>query len=221
MQILKGVARPSTQIALALALAFLVLLAALHVLEPEFTPSWRMISEYELGRYGWLMQLAFFVLAIANVALFAALRPQIPSTAGRVGLVLLLVGTAGIVLGGSFITDPITTAPSNWSASGKLHTLGGATFILLMPFFTSLISFSLVRHNPAWIRHRQRLFLSVTLVWLTIIAYFAVVAVTGHGGSAGPDVPMGWPNRAFMVAYCFWVTIVAWSASVRPGRSPE
>jgi hypothetical protein len=41
------------------AAAFMVLLAILHVLEPEFNPAWRMISEYELGSYGWMMSFAF------------------------------------------------------------------------------------------------------------------------------------------------------------------
>jgi hypothetical protein len=37
-------------IALAAVVVFLTLLAALHFLEPEFDPSKRLISEYELGR---------------------------------------------------------------------------------------------------------------------------------------------------------------------------
>ena len=39
-------------VSLALTPVFLGLLALLHVLEPEFAPSWRMISEYELGSVG-------------------------------------------------------------------------------------------------------------------------------------------------------------------------
>jgi hypothetical protein len=31
----------------------------LHVLEPEFDPSWRMLSEYSLGQYGPLMRVIF------------------------------------------------------------------------------------------------------------------------------------------------------------------
>lgn len=38
--------------ALMFGIAFLLLLASLHLIEPEFDPSWRMISEYELGKYG-------------------------------------------------------------------------------------------------------------------------------------------------------------------------
>jgi hypothetical protein len=32
------------------AAMFLALLILLHVLKPEFDPTWRMISEYEIGR---------------------------------------------------------------------------------------------------------------------------------------------------------------------------
>ena len=33
------------------AAMFLALLILLHVLKPEFDPTWRMISEYEIGRF--------------------------------------------------------------------------------------------------------------------------------------------------------------------------
>jgi hypothetical protein len=49
----------AAQVALAAVAAFSILLVRVHVLKPEIDPSWRMISEYEIGRYGWLMRLAF------------------------------------------------------------------------------------------------------------------------------------------------------------------
>ena len=39
---------------------FLILVTLLHFLKRELDPSWRMISEYEIGRHGWMMRLAFF-----------------------------------------------------------------------------------------------------------------------------------------------------------------
>jgi len=41
--------RKSPSITLIYAPLFLALLPLLHILEPEIDPSWRMISEYELG----------------------------------------------------------------------------------------------------------------------------------------------------------------------------
>jgi hypothetical protein len=46
--------------------AFLAILSVLHVLEPEFNPP-HLISEYQLGRFGWLMSLAFFCLGAASL----------------------------------------------------------------------------------------------------------------------------------------------------------
>lgn len=79
-------------LAIVLTMAFVVLLAALHVVKSELDPSWHFISEYEIGRYGWLMQLAFLALAGANLAIVAAVRPAVPGIAGGIGLLLFLVG---------------------------------------------------------------------------------------------------------------------------------
>ena len=52
-------AKPVTTISLTAArlsfggaATFMVLLTALHFIKPELDPSWRMISEYEIGRHG-------------------------------------------------------------------------------------------------------------------------------------------------------------------------
>src|SRR5262245_58400585 len=61
---------------IGLGVAFLAILLLLHVLEPEFNPP-HVISEYQLGRFGWLMSLAFVCLGAASLALFPAARQQI------------------------------------------------------------------------------------------------------------------------------------------------
>jgi hypothetical protein len=70
--------------ALLAVAVFLILLAALHSIEPEFDPSERLISEHELGRYGWVMSLAFFSLGIG---VFTMLRSTWSSATNRRGLV--------------------------------------------------------------------------------------------------------------------------------------
>jgi Protein of unknown function (DUF998) len=65
--------------------AFLAILSVHHVLEPEFNPP-HLISEYQLGRFGWLMSLAFFCLGVASLALFSAARQEIYTRPGRFGL---------------------------------------------------------------------------------------------------------------------------------------
>lgn len=55
-----GASKTAARITVVLSVTFLAILFLLHFLEPEFDPSWQMISEYQLGRYGWTMSLAFF-----------------------------------------------------------------------------------------------------------------------------------------------------------------
>jgi hypothetical protein len=76
--------RATIGLAIGLCIAFLANLSLLHVLEPKFNPP-HLISEYQLGRFGWLMSLAFFNLGVASLALFAAARRDIHSKPGRFG----------------------------------------------------------------------------------------------------------------------------------------
>ena len=45
--------------------SFAFFLLGLHFLEPDFNPP-HSISEYQLGRIGWLMSLAFFCLGVGS-----------------------------------------------------------------------------------------------------------------------------------------------------------
>jgi hypothetical protein len=62
------------------AVATILLLASLHVLSPEFDPSWRMVSEYAFGRYGWVLSLMFVCWGISAWAL--AIWPAVKTKAG-------------------------------------------------------------------------------------------------------------------------------------------
>jgi Protein of unknown function (DUF998) len=192
-----------------LAALFLVLLAVLHILKPEYDPSWRMVSEYEIGRFGWAMQLAFFSLATASVSAIAAVWSQAKSIIGYVGLVLLLVAATGIIIGGIFPSDPITTDPDALSASGKMHILGAQLGIPSIPIAMTLVSWALTRRNLAWTAVRRWLWLTTALVWLSFVALVFLAFVVAKG-PLGPDVLIGWPNRLFIVGFSLWLMVVAW-----------
>ncbi|HKA22664.1 MAG TPA: DUF998 domain-containing protein [Blastocatellia bacterium] len=102
------------------ATLFLVLLAVLHIIKPEYDPSWRMISEYEIGRFGWATQLAFMSLAIASVSAIAAVWSQAKSIISYIGLVLLFVAATGMIIGGLYPSDPITTGPEAGTESASI-----------------------------------------------------------------------------------------------------
>jgi len=60
-------------LSIVFAIVFLFLLLLLHFLKREFDPSWRMISEYEIGHFGWLMRLAFFCWGASVLLLLIAI----------------------------------------------------------------------------------------------------------------------------------------------------
>jgi len=62
------ISRGAARLAQVTAATFVVLLTVLHCVKPELDPSWRFISEYAIGRHGWMMVLAFFALSVSYVA---------------------------------------------------------------------------------------------------------------------------------------------------------
>src|SRR3712207_4189792 len=193
--------RTAARLSFAAAATFLVLLAALHFIKPELDPSWRMISEYEIGRYGWVMSLAFLSLAFSCAALFVAIRSQIRTTGGKIGLFFLLVVAAGMTIGGIFTADPITASQDELTTHGTLHGVGGMLGIPTFPIAATLISRSLAA-NRAWSPARRSLLWTVGLVWVSLLVFALSIAVMlpQSEGGFGPEVLIGWPNRLFMVA---------------------
>ncbi len=86
-----AISLPAARLSLTSTAVFIVLVAALHFLKPDFDPSWRFISEYAIGDYGWVMVIAFFFWVIGHIGLFAAIRTQVPTVGGKIGVWLLLV----------------------------------------------------------------------------------------------------------------------------------
>ena len=191
------------------AATFVVLLAALHFIKPELDPSWHFISEYAIGEYGWIMVLAFLSLALAYASLLVAIRSQLRTIAGRIGLALLLLSALGLTIAAIFTTDPITVSENAVTTEGTLHNLGG-TLGIAMPFAAVLIGWRLAR-NPAWSSARRPLLWATGLALVAFLVSFVSlsVMVSRSGGEFGPDVLVGWPNRIEIVAYSVWLMVVA------------
>ena len=197
------------RLAFAGAAIFLILLAVLHVLEPEFDPSWRMISEYELGAYGGMMQIAFFSWGLGFIALAVALRPFMKNTGGRLGLILLAAAGMMDIGAGIFITDPITAPANAGTTAGLLHSVCGMSFIFGLPVVATLICWGLA-HDAAVIAERRQLIFITALPWLGLLAFFgAIIIFAPSVNGYGPEALIGWPNRFMVVAYTAWLMIVA------------
>jgi hypothetical protein len=189
-----------------------VLLAALHFTKPELDPSWHFISEYAIGDYGWMVVLAFLSLALSYVSLFVAIRSQLRTITGRIGLALLLISALGLMIAAVFTTDPITVSRDAVTTEGTLHNLGG-TLGMAMPFAAALIGWKLAR-NPAWSSPKSPLLWATGLALVAFLVSFVSlgVMVSQSGGEFGPEVLVGWPNRFEVVAYSVWLMVVAWQA---------
>ncbi|MBB6733304.1 DUF998 domain-containing protein [Cohnella zeiphila] len=205
-----GFSRRAARLSFAVTLAFVAILLALHALEPEFAPSWRMISEYELGDFGWLMQLAFFCLGLGCLSLIAAMEPSLRSIGGYIGLFFLLIAAAGLVMAGTFQTDPITVSRDQWSAHGELHGWGSLMVIPVAPIASSLITWSFGRRAQFGAQARRLLWTATAVIWLSLIAFIAGGG-TQFEGTRGPGDWTGWANRVFIVGFSLWMMIVAWN----------
>jgi hypothetical protein len=177
-------------------------LAALHVLSPELDPTWRMVSDYALGHYSWVLTLMFWSMSLSCVALFVAIRTQPPTLAGKIGLAFLLTTALGLAIGGAF---DVTTQPHGW---------GFAIGVPSQVIGSLLISTSLVR-SPGWSSARRPLLWSANLVWVSLAVMVALLfaGLSQTGGKFGPSVLVGIPNRLVMVCYGAWLMVTAWRAS--------
>jgi hypothetical protein len=189
---------------------FLLILVAEHFLEPEFDPKWRMISEYEIGRYGWLMRIAFFcwgagMLFITLLAWVSAFTPG-----GKVGRWWFIVIVLALFGAGIFKTNAITDNSSN--RDNTLHSIFGTIVILTFPIASTLVGNSLI-HNPFWAGFKALIIVFTILNWLAMIGFFASIILSRKkdptAGRVGPNVLLGWPNRFLVVVYNAWIIMLA------------
>jgi hypothetical protein len=191
--------RIATRLSLGLSVAFLALLTMLHVLEPEFN-SGHLISEYQLGDYGFLMSLAFCLMGANAVLLALLLGPRLCTRGGRVGWWgLLVIGAAFFVAG---IFPPIRTPV----IISYLHGISGLVAIFGSPITFTLVGRSLARSELRW----------ATLVawgglWL-FLASITVIRLTGQMDTPLPP-QVSLANRFLIATYCIWFMVAAWGTS--------
>ena len=203
-------------LAIGMSILVLVLLISLHILSPEFNPAWRMVSEYANGKYPMILSAMFFLWGAASWALAYTLWPHLQTTAGKIGLLFLVVAGIGEAMAAIF------------DINHKLHSLSAMIGIPGLSIAAMLISVALIRTEP-WSIARNSLLWTANLTWVSILLMgiaFAVMMVTyaqaGGDMSASAEVVttlpegvialVGWANRFLIVVYCAWVMTVAWYA---------
>ncbi len=206
------------RLSIAASIAALVSLAILHILSPEFAPSWRMVSEYANGEYGWVLSLMFIFWAFSSWILAFTIWSEVKTTAGKIGLYFLIASGIGEAMASVF------------DINHSLHGLASLIGIGSLPVAAMLISTSL-RRNEAWSAAKNSLLVTANLTWISVILMgiaFAILITTytqAGGDMTSTEVPtnlpdgvialVGWANRFLIVAYCAWVINVAWQAIKR------
>jgi hypothetical protein len=191
------------KVALIAAVMFLILLTALHFIEPELDPSKHMISEYELGPYGWLMSLAFFSLGISVLAIALSTGHYAITTGSIIGRWLFLI--ISVALFGVAIFYPYTQP----SIASNLHTLCGLIVIFAFPAAAALYRKGLP-HSEEWKASDRLLQVATWFVWFGFFVFFAYVIVF-HPVSAEDNTKLivGWQNRFMMLTYTVWLMVVS------------
>jgi hypothetical protein len=191
--------------ALAAVVVFFILLAALHFIEPKFDPSKRLISEYELGRYGWVMSLAFFSLGVGVLATLLSTWDFSRNRTGLIGRWWFLA--ISVAFFGAGIFYPYT--PPNLAS--YIHGVCGVIVIVTFPIAATLYS-SALAHSQAWTASRRQLRWGVVLVWLGLLTFAGstiVLGIISHPvDRSNSNLLIGWQNRFMIVMYSLWLVFV-------------
>lgn len=184
----------------------MVLLTCLHFLEPEIDPTRRFISEYALGKYGFLMSVAFCFWSLSHLFLFVALRNQLKTSVGKIGLFFLLVSALGLIIAGIFTTDPAIAETQ--TIHGNLHNLGG-TLGMAIPFASLFIGIALFK-NPAYSFAKKTIILAT---FFTILGFLVSAISLGYlfsqnNGKLNLTMWVGLPTRFEVLTYCIWLLTI-------------
>ena len=154
---------------LALSAYWLVVVAAMHVLEPEFAPLEATLSFYVLGSYGSWMTTTFFAAGAAGLGIAYGLWSSLPRGArSTVAFACSVVGGLAVIILGLFPTDglrPPQTLASN------VHDIAGLTRAVASP--TAALLFSLAfRGHRDW---QSKAATGLVLALLTYVLHAMVV----------------------------------------------
>jgi hypothetical membrane protein len=176
-------ARITERMVFLCAAYYVIVLLALHILQPDFDPRFRFMSEYALGDYGWLMTTTFFALGLAPFVAAIGLRGVHQSSRStRIGLGLLVVAATFIWLAGIF-KDSIP------------HLLAGVVAFPSMVMGVLLLSWTFRRAAGWQIIHRIGLFIGLAMLAML----FLMVADAGMPGLE---------QRVFIFLFLLWLCVV-------------
>ncbi len=196
-------------ISVFLGILYIVLTIIVHFLNPEIDPSWQPISETALGNNGWLMNIAFLLMALSIVSFIIQARKCYTSLGGKIGKVFLAVSAIGFLLAGFFNTDPAILQQEQATTSGLIHSVG-AGFLGFLVIASLLFTWVYIK-NPSYKKYKVPIVIMTILLWVSEIYVIMDMAteLPKNNGNLGPNVLIGWSARIVMLFCVLWVITIS------------
>ncbi len=204
-----------TILTICLASFSLLCLTTLHFVSPEFKPSWRMISEYALGKHKGILTTFFITWGLSSILLSVFLWSRVTSPWGTVGVILLFISSIGGIMGGLF------------DVKHKHHGLAALLGVPTLPIAALLIGYNLIQTpdtKSAFVLASSH----ATWISFVIMGITMAVMISGFKNSGIPMGPnaetpksvppgvialAGYANRLLVICYVGWLIVVAGSYS--------
>lgn len=188
-------------------------LLLLHFVSPEYRPSWRMISEYALGKHKWLITSFFLLWGISSLLLSLLLWNVVTGTWAKLGVILLFISGIGEVMGGLF------------DVKHKHHGLAFLLGVPSLPVAALLIGYNVVGpDSPS--NYNHLILISSHATWVSLVLMSLSMGVMFSGlKKAGIEItknsqPLeympegvialaGYANRFLVICYELWLIMIA------------
>src|SRR5690606_24142386 len=190
----------------------LLSLAVLHFTSPEFSPSWRMVSEYAMGKYKWILTMFFFMWGASSILLAIGLFQIVNGFWAYIGAALLALSGVGAICGGLF------------DVNHKKHGMAFALGVPPLPVAALIITYHLL--NAGIITQTSALivahatWISIVLMAVSMMLMFSGFKKAGvaYDKDSPPptEVPAGvialggYANWLLVFCFAFWVMHIAY-----------
>lgn len=184
---------------------FLFLLSILLFLKPEISVNYRLISEYEIGNYGFLMRIAFLSWGTGFLCLSLSVWNVLTDLTGKIAKYWLLIISIAIICAGIFVTQPITDIVR--TQTDRIHAICRAMMIFTFPIVATLFTRSLSKIE-SFKAEKSKLFWLTFFVWVGFLAFFASMIVYAPQIKAraySDAILIGYPNRLMVFIYTIWL----------------
>ena len=198
---------------IAFGIISLLALLILHFTSSEFKPNFRMVSEYALGHYKWILTIFFFCWGLCSIFSGLTLWNVVTTGWAKFGVVLFFVTGVGAIMGGLF------------DVQHKLHGLSFGIGVPFMPVGALIVTYHLLK-KVEWQSHSTTMLLSSHSIWVSLILmavsmFLLFSSLKSTGLVYGPDSPPlmelpkgviginGWANRLLVLCYILYPVLTA------------